>query len=622
MSSALRAGLVALVAGAALLAAPAAPAAAATTTTTSLPIDRASAVALDETHGHLFVSTGPGRDQVLVTDLSGAPVRTLSGLAGASGLLVDGPTLYVALADAHAVAAVDTGTLTETARWAVPEGLCPRDLTGTAGKVVFTADDCTSGSHSARLAALVPGTGAVALTDGTVGSDPVIAANAASDGLVALAETYAQPSVLQTFSVAGDVPVATGAAGDAQPITDLAMAPDAKSVFVSGQNGYQVPLDALTYGRYLTPSAVAAWSADGSLVTASGGTATVWPAAGPATSSGVNAPSGTEASHGRLVVDATAATAWVVSTGLAGTDPPVLVRYDLRPTGTRWVTSSSRIVVPAYTTATLRADAYVDGQAVPDGVRMVVLVDQPDGTSTTQVYYTQGGGITLSLFPPPGVTRYRFSYYDDASRQVAYAYTDVVGSYGTVLDVSDPPSPVDPGQYLSWFGRLTDAGGVALTGRRVDLSRLGPDGETALGYRYTDGQGYVSFTDVAGAPGSYTYFLRYAGDEAAAPATHQTDVVVQQLAGNVWIEASRGTGRHGRTATVTGHLGNFHTNRVLTITATPDGGSTVVIAQGDAGDDLALTAQYTMKKATTFTVIWDGDDWYSAAQSSTRLTLR
>ncbi|MFF3941030.1 hypothetical protein [Streptomyces phaeofaciens] len=62
-----------------------------------------------------------------MTDLSGAPVVTLANERGATALALssDGGTLYVALADDDAIAAIDTATLTETGRWTTgwPAGL-------------------------------------------------------------------------------------------------------------------------------------------------------------------------------------------------------------------------------------------------------------------------------------------------------------------------------------------------------------------------------------------------------------------------------------------------------------------------------------------------------------------
>lgn len=602
----------------------ASPAAAApATTSVPLPIDRAVAVAADEARDHLFVSTGPDRNEVLVTDLAGTEVRRLAGLPGASGLLLDGDTLYVAVHDAGSIAAFDAATLTETQRWSLPVDFCPDDLALTANRLVFTAHHCDPSMNTSWLGTLDRASGAVTHTFRAAG-DLVIAANPASDGLVAVADTYLSGTDLLVYDVRGAEPTALRAAPNFySSVADLTISPDGRSIFVSsGMGGLRMPLDTLTYGRSLTSSGVASWSGDGqNLVVGDGGSVKVWPEGATATSSGVAAPYGTSVKHGRLAVDRTASQAWAVSTDYYG-GSPVLVRYDIAPKGTAWTLSASRILLPAQTPGTLRADLRVDGQPIADGTRLVVVVEYPDYTLTEE-HYTSGGGISLSLYPPQGVTRYRFFYSDNVA-QFAEAYADVVGTYDTRLLLHwGPEPPLYPDSYLGWYATLTDADGRALAGRRVTLTRTSGTSSEQIAELDTDRYGIAYFQIPGnGSAGTFTFTLRYAGDEAAAPAEQSTVLTIEKRDPYVSIEASLGTGKPGRTATVVGHLGNFHTNRTLTITATPDGGRSQVIAQGEVDENLTLTVQYQMKRATTFTVSYAGDEWYNGAEAATRLTLR
>jgi hypothetical protein len=311
----------------------------------------------------------------------------------------------------------------------------------------------------------------------------------------------------------------------------------------------------------------------------------------------------------------------VVSRGFFPTDPIVLARYDLAPNGTDWDVSPARTVAPEFTPVTIRADLRVGGAAVPDGTRLVVLVEQPDGTSRADEYFTQDGGITISTVALRGATRYRFSYYDDPTRTFARAVADVIGTFTTQLNVTEPPSPVNPGQQLSWFAQLTDSDGRALPGERVRLLRTGGNGQVVVDEGITDQFGYVELRDTADTVGTFTYVLTYAGSEFASPARHETVLVVEKFTGVVSITATLGARRDRRTATVTASLGIWHTNRTVTITALPDGGTATVIASGEVAGDGTLTVKYAMRKATTFTVTYAGDDWYTAAEASTRLTL-
>jgi hypothetical protein len=583
----------------------------------TLPIDGFAALALDEPGGRLFASTGPGRAEVLVTDLAGVELRRLGNLPGASGLLTQDGTLYVALHDASAVAALDLASLTETRRFDLPAGTCPDELAWTAGRLVFIAPPCAGSPPFSRLGTLDPAAGDVAVADGPAGSDhPVLAANSASDGLVAVANADLSPSRLAVYDVGDGAPRFVRSDEGSHNVREIAMAPDGRSVLVSGV--FVVPLDTLAYGRPVTEGGVGAWSADGSrLVIGDDGFLLVWPVGGNASRSGLRMLSSGIAHRG-LAIDAAASRAWVVSRGVFPTDPIVLARYDLAPNGTEWSVSPARTVQPEFTPVELRADLRVAGAPVPDGTRLVVLVDQPDGTTRADEYFTRDGGITISTVALRGATRYRFSHYDDPTRTFARAVADVVGTFTTQFNVTEPPSPVNPGQQLSWFAQLTDTEGRALPGERVQLLR----DDVVVDEGVTSQFGYVELRDTAATVGTFTYVLRYAGTESASPARHETVMVVEKFTGFVSISATLGARRDRRTATVTAFLGAWHTNRTVTITALPDGGTATVIATGEVADDGTLTVTYAMRRATTFTVTYAGDDWYTAAEASTRLTLR
>jgi hypothetical protein len=601
-----------------LIVLPVAPAlAAGSPAITVLPLDRVAEVELDQAGGHLFVSAGPGRDEVLVTDLAGVGVRELHGLPGASGMLLDGGTLYVALRDAGAIAAIDSVSLEETRRFAMPAGICPDELAKTAGRLVFTAPNCDPQFSEAKLGVLDPATGQIASID-TLNFAPTIAANPASGGLVAVAATGISQSNVAVYDVGGGTPVPLRSTTEGRTVSDLALSPDGNSLFVSGNRaGEFLPLSTLAWGRLVTSSNVAAWSGDGSrLVVSDAEEISVWPAGTTATSSAFLTPNGIDARHRRLVSDEGAARAWVVSKGPFSTDPVQLVGYDLASTGTAWTLSSARTVVPELTPVTLTANLSVGGAPVADGVRLVVLIDRPDGTGTAEERFTRDGGVSYSVLAERGVTTYRFSY-SDATNGAALAYAEIVGTFQTLLTALDPRSPSNPGQPLNWFAQLTDTDGRALPFERIELTRDG----VVVNVGRTDPSGYVQLTDTPDQTGTFQYVLRWAGTEAGAPAQHETVIAVEKYTGGVGVNATLGSGRTGRTATVQAVLGDWHTNRSITITAQPDGGTATVIAQGDVADDHTLTVTYRLRKATTFTVSYDGDDWYTAAEASIRLTL-
>ncbi len=75
---------------------------------------------------------------MLVTDLTGKPVRTLTGLGGATGLAIGphSPTMWVALADDHQLVEVDLETYEVVRRVPVP-GQCPGDVASNGYHVVY-----------------------------------------------------------------------------------------------------------------------------------------------------------------------------------------------------------------------------------------------------------------------------------------------------------------------------------------------------------------------------------------------------------------------------------------------------------------------------------------------------
>lgn len=128
---------------------------------TTLPFDgsRSSGdIVVDEAHGHVFVSGGEGTTGVVVVDRNGQIVETIPDLAGAEGMLLseDGTTLYVALVDGKAVAAIDTETL--VARTFAAGDRCPRHLAQVGAHLYFT-EACPNWHY--RLMRLDPLTGVI-----------------------------------------------------------------------------------------------------------------------------------------------------------------------------------------------------------------------------------------------------------------------------------------------------------------------------------------------------------------------------------------------------------------------------------------------------------------------------
>ncbi len=104
----------------------------------TLPIASYYQMAVDAAHGHIFISQGSsGQDGILVTDLTGQVVTTITGQAGVVGITLspDGSTLYAALSTGDAVTAISTATLTQTASYPLAAGDSPYNVAVQSGKI-------------------------------------------------------------------------------------------------------------------------------------------------------------------------------------------------------------------------------------------------------------------------------------------------------------------------------------------------------------------------------------------------------------------------------------------------------------------------------------------------------
>ena len=241
-------------------------------------------VADDVTHS-VFVSSGGGGDGVEEIGYGGTILGMLGHEQGADGLVLsaDGKTLYVALTGADAVAAIDTGTFTEKARYPLPPRSCPTNLART-GPDVWIGYGCDHGAGTSGGGGI-----AVLATDAAVpkaalakeipaqqGSTaeahyapaPLVAASGQAPGTLVVSEPYVNPTTVTTYATsAGADPslhaVRTATLGGSE-LADLAMPPSGATAFAA--LGSQTTVDGLATsslavaGQYtmgLGPDAVA-----------------------------------------------------------------------------------------------------------------------------------------------------------------------------------------------------------------------------------------------------------------------------------------------------------------------------------------------------------------------------
>jgi hypothetical protein len=196
---------------------------------------------VDDAQGHVFISHGSS--QISVRDLDGQPVTSIEGMTGAAGMTLsdDGSTLYVALKDGDAIAAIDTTTLAPTT---YPTGVdsCPSNVAITAGLVWFAAN-CGSGWGSV---------GALDPSDGTVSSNllreysPLIATSPQVPDTLFVLTQGLSPSSLDKYAatVDADGPELTHIASIdvGSNGRDLAITPGGSRVVTASGSPYEHPV--------------------------------------------------------------------------------------------------------------------------------------------------------------------------------------------------------------------------------------------------------------------------------------------------------------------------------------------------------------------------------------------
>lgn len=261
--------LAVLLSSAALAAAPASADAAKT-----LPVKSAADLVVDGVHQRVYVSD-PANGKIVVTDYAGTVVKQLTSLPGVTGLELsaDSATLYAAVRGADAIAAIDTATQTESARYAVTDQ--PQSVALAGGRLWFSYGSNGDGNL-----------GSVDLT----GTEPVVTTNladfyeapfldAAPGATTLLAgEPGSSSALVAAYDVSTGTPTRTAAASAGSYLSDLAVTPDGEHVVTASGSPHEHPVfktsDLSRTGSYASeayPNSVAI-APDGSVAAGVSGT--------------------------------------------------------------------------------------------------------------------------------------------------------------------------------------------------------------------------------------------------------------------------------------------------------------------------------------------------------------
>ncbi|MFG3358799.1 RHS repeat domain-containing protein [Streptomyces griseofuscus] len=597
----------------------------------ALPLSHYSHMLVDAAHRHIFFSQGAGSTGIVVTDLAGTPVATIEGERGATGLALsgDGATLYAALADGDAVAAIDTATLTESTRYPTGTGSAPASVAVAGGKVWYgykadgsggigsvdpsatdpAATPQPSMSHWSTAPLLATGGGVLAAEEPQQSLSHVATFDVSSGTASAKADTLVHGGTATGFQVTGDGATVLLAgpqqlAAHAYRTADLAAsAPSGYFTGAAGPNAAALDTDGtIAVG---TPSG----SAPGVYVYAASGTLA---------ENHITFPTGTLVPDGlRWGADGLA---------LYGVTQDSSGAYTLnmlsaaKLTDTQLTLTAPRYAVPTqqYTfTGSLSTKGLI-----PVGASLTVT---RDGTALPDATVGTDGSFTVSdTSEDEGAHAYQVTYAGDATHRAATASLTVhVARLSTTIPFPDfasmsPGSVVFTGSLMSElnFGSLPQ-------GTTVQVSRTDEDTqETTQLPPVTVDPATTEFTvtDAPHSAGRFTYRLSYAGDATHQPTSSDATVQISPYAPAVTLNGPE-TALRDKALTFGGKLSDapYGSSEKATVTRTDAAHTTKPVTwTAPVGTDGTITVKDTptIGGAATYTVSYPGDASHQPAIAS------
>ncbi|WP_333777731.1 hypothetical protein [Streptomyces sp. IBSBF 3136] len=599
----------------------------------ALPLSHYAHLLVDAAHGHLFFSQGAGSTGILVTDLSGTPVTTITGEQGATGLALsaDGGTLYAALADGDAVAAIDTSTLDESARWSTGSGSAPVSVAVAGGRVWY---GCTAGDGGG-IGSVDPATADPAATPQPSMSHwsaaPLLAAGG---GVLAAEEPTQNLSHVATFDVSdgtasakADTLVRGGTAtglqvtGDGSQVLIAAPQQPALYAYRTADLGSASPAVYYTGGVNSGPAALAV-DTDGTIAVGSTSGAAagfyVYSGAGNLAENHGAFPSGTVAPDG-LAWGADGSTLYAVTRDSSGAYT-LGVLDGAKLTDTRLSLTHPRQAVPTEQ-FTITGSLATDG-AMPSGAALRVT---RDGTALPDATVGKDGTFTVAdTRQDEGAYTYQVTYAGDAAHRPATASLTVhVTRLETVIPFPEVGS-AKPGSVVLTGSLMTmlNAGSLP-AGTTVRVSRTDEDTQrtTSLPPVPVD-PATTEFTvrDAPGSTGRFTYHLSYDGDATHQPTTSDAGVQVSPYAPALTLKAPASAGR-ATALSFGGTLseGPYGAGEKVTVSRTDAAHTTTPVKwAAPVGADGAITVEDnpTVGGAVTYTVAYPGDATHQAATAS------
>lgn len=600
-------------------------------TTAALPLSHYAHMVVDGAHQHLIFSQGAGTTGIVVTDLSGDPVTTIDGEQGADGLALsaDGKTLYAALTDGDAIAAIDTATLTETSRVHTGTASAPVSVAVAGGKVWYgyTADDGkgTVGSVDPSAADPAPTPQPVMPHWSTA---PLLSTGG---GVLAVQDARSSMTHVATYDVSSgtaslkvDMGLGGAATGPVRVTADgtKLLVPQSASVYVYNTADLSAakPYGYYTGGVNSSPDSVAVDS-DGTIAlgsTAGPGAGAYVYAADQIAENHFAFPAGTVAADG-LAWGADGRTLYAVTrdNGSYALD----IRDDAKLTDTTLsLNAPSPYAIPA---RQFTVNGTVGGHGfVPAGATLKVTrdgTDLPDATVGADGSF----GITDTR-QDEGTYTYEVSYAGDATHRPATTSLTVgVSRVGTTIPYPEFSSAA-PHEVAFTGTVMTDLSrGPFTQGDTVQVTRTNEDTHesTQLPAAALDpATGRFTVADDPGTAGWFTYRLSFEGDLTHQPGANEVSTTISPYAPALTLKAPTAATRgaalsfgavlgagpygSGETVTVT-HTDAAHTTTPVTWTAPVAADGTITVKDTPS-----------IGGANAYTVSYAGDTSHRAATAS------
>lgn len=374
----------------------------------SVPLDQTSlgGVVVDDVNEHVFVSN-PSGNSVAVFDFSGNPVKTISGLPGADGMVIHGSTLYVADSTGGTIEGIDLSSLEDTG--SVATGLDDPTVLAYAGGELWTTSDAGNGFSRLTSVTLNGTVTVVPVSNATEYQHPVVATTPADPNLLYVGGGLGADSLYE-LDVSSGAP--TILASTNVGVSDLAVSPDGTRVIPanSGSDLYELSPSTLTQdgtaylmGYGASAMAVAVSPGDGGLLATGNSNyyieptpeVTVFSLGGSTPTSSVELQGADGISARGLALSADGSTAFAVGE-IAGAGRPLrLWTSDLGSSSTATTTALATAQSPSSTdnqvtlTATVSPTdgggsvSFYGNYALISGCESVPLVDTPSGETAT-----------------------------------------------------------------------------------------------------------------------------------------------------------------------------------------------------------------------------------------------